>query len=86
MRWFHIVILLPVPALAVGCLPTTPADLGVGVALLGGSCVLYGLGYSSALWKIKESRTVARVFLLALLLGGSGLIALGGWVAGWWGQ
>ncbi len=87
MRWFHTVILLPVPILAVGCLPTTPGEAGVGLSLaLGFSCVLTGLRYSSKLLKVEESKTAARSFLAALFLIGGGLIALGAWLAGWWGQ
>jgi hypothetical protein len=86
MRWFHTVILLAVPVLAVGCLPTTPAEVGVGVVLLGFVCVLTGLGLSSKLFKVEERKTAARFFLGALFLIGGGLIALGGRLAGWWGQ
>jgi hypothetical protein len=86
MKWFRTVILLAVPVFAFGCLPTTPEDLAVGVALLGFSCVLVGLRYSSRLLKVEESKTVARLFLAAVLLIGGGLIALGGRWAGWWGQ
>jgi hypothetical protein len=65
----------------------TPAEVGAGLALsLGFSCVLAGLGYGSKLLKVEESKTVARIFLLGLFLIGGGLIALGGWWAGWWGQ
>ena len=87
MRWFHTVILLAVPVLAVGCLPMTPAEAGMGLSLaLGFSCVLTGLRYSPQLLKVEESKTAARVFLGALFLIGGGLIAVGGWLAGWWGQ
>jgi len=85
MRWFHTVILLAVPVLAVGCLPTTPAEVGVGVMLLGFGPVLTGLLCSLELLKVKERKTAARFFLGALFLIGGGLIALGGWLAGWWG-
>jgi hypothetical protein len=78
MRWFRTVILLAVPVLAVGCLPTTPGEAGVGLLLaLGFGCVLTGLGYSSKLLKVEESKTAARFFLGALFLIGGGLIALG---------
>jgi hypothetical protein len=86
MRWFHTVILLAVPVLAVGCLPTTPAEAGVGVVLLGFAFVLTGLGLSSKLFKVEERKTAARFFLGALFLIGGGLIALGARLAGWWGQ
>jgi hypothetical protein len=86
MRWFHTVILLAVPVLAVGCLPTTPAEAGVGVVALGFGCVLTGLGLSSKLFKVEERKTAARFFLGALFLIGGGLIALGARLAGWWGQ
>jgi len=86
MRWFHTVILVPIPFLAVGCLPTTPEDLAVGVALIGFSCVLTGLRFGLKLLKVEESKTFARLFLAALFLIGGGLIALGGWWAGWWGR
>ena len=86
MRWFRTVIVLPVPVLVVGCLPTTPAEAGVGVVLLGFAFVLPGLGLSSKLLKVKERKTAARFFLGALFLIGGGLIALGARLAGWWGQ
>ena len=87
MRWFRTVILLPVPVLAVGCLPMTPAEVGMGLSLaLGFGCVLTGLRYSPQLLKVEESKTAARFFLGALFLIGGGLIAVGGWLAGWWGQ
>ncbi len=86
MRWSHTVILAPIPVLAVGCLPTTPEDAAVGVALIGFSCVLTGLGTGWKLWKVEESKTFARLFLVAIFLIGGGLIALGGRWAGWWGQ
>jgi hypothetical protein len=66
MRWFHTVILLSVPVLAVGCLPTTPVEAGVGVAVIGFSCVLIGLVLSSALLKVEERKTAARFFLGAV--------------------
>jgi hypothetical protein len=86
MRWFHTVILLPVLVLAVGCLPTTPVEAGVGVVAIGSCFVFTGLCCSWELLKVKESKTAARLFLGALFLIGSGLIAMGGWLAGWWGQ
>jgi hypothetical protein len=86
MRWFHTVILLAFLVLAVGCLPTTTAEAGVGVVLLGFACVLPGLVLSVELLKVKERKTAARIFLVALFLIGGGLIAMGGWLAGWWGQ
>jgi hypothetical protein len=86
MRWFHTVILLAVPVLAVGCLPTTPAEAGVGVVLLGFGFVLPGLGLISKLLKVEERKTAARFFLGAVFLIGGGLIALGARLAGWWGQ
>ena len=86
MRWFHTVILLAVPVLAVGCLPTTPAEAGVGVVVMGFGCVLTGLGYSSKLLKVEENKTAARFILGALFLIGGSLIALGARLAGWWGQ
>jgi hypothetical protein len=87
MRWFHTVILLPVPVLAVGCLPMTPGEAGVRLLLaLGFGCVLTGLGYSSKLLKVEEGKTAARFILGACFLIGGGLIALGGWLDGWWGQ
>jgi hypothetical protein len=48
--------------------------------------VLTGLGLSLELLKVKERKTAARLFLGALFLIGGGLIAVGGWLAGWWGQ
>ena len=87
MRWFHTVILLAVPVLAVGCLPMTPGEMGERLLLvLGFSCVLTGLGYSSKLLKVEENKTAARFILGALFLIGGSLIALGGRLAGWWGQ
>ena len=86
MRLFHTVILLAVPFLAVGCLPTTPAEAGVGVVVMGFGCVLTGLGYSSKLLKVEENKTAARFILGALFLIGGSLIALGARLAGWWGQ
>jgi len=62
----HTVILLSVPVLAVGCLPTTPVEAGVGVAVIGFSCVLIGLVLSSALLKVEERKTAARFFLGAV--------------------
>jgi hypothetical protein len=86
MRWFHTVILLAVPVLAVGCLPTTSAEAGVGVVVLGFGCVLAGLGLSSELFKVVERKTAARFFLGPVFLIGCGRIALGARWAGWWGQ
>jgi hypothetical protein len=86
MRWFHTVILLAVVVLAVGCLPTTPAEAGVGVVMLGFFCVLASLGLSLELFKVKERKTALRFFLVACFLIGGGLIAMGGRLAGWWGQ
>ena len=89
MRWFHTVILLAVPVLAVGCVPITPitpAEAGENLVLaLGFGCVLTGLSLGPKLLKVEERKMAAR-FLVALLLIGGGLIALGGWLAGWWGQ
>ena len=56
MRWFHTVILLAVPVLAVGCLPTTPAEAGVGVVMLGFACLLPGLGLISQWFKVEEGK------------------------------
>ena len=86
MRWFHTVILLAVLVFAVGCLPTTPAEAGVGVVVLGFGCVLAGFGLSLELFKVEERKTAARFFLGACFLIGCGLIAMGGRLAGWWGQ
>jgi hypothetical protein len=90
MRWFRTVILLAVPVLAVGCLPKTPAEAeaeaGVGVVLIGFCFVLTGGLSCLELLKVEESKTAARLFLGALFLIGGGLIAVGGWLAGWWGQ
>ena len=87
MRWFQTVILLAVPVLAVGCLPTTSAEAGVGVVLLGFGFVLPGLGLISQWFKVQEGKKgAARLFLGASFLIGGGLIAVGGWLAGWWGQ
>lgn len=93
MRWLRTVILLAVLVSAVGCLPTTtPEEAGVGVVLLGFACVLpalgllAGLGLSLDLSKVKERKTALMFFLGACFLIGGGLIALGGWWAGWWGQ
>ena len=87
MRWFRTVILLAVPVLAVGCLPTTPAEAGVGVVLLGFGFVLPGLGLISQWFQVQEGKKwAARLFLGACFLIGGGLIAWGGWLAGWWGQ
>jgi hypothetical protein len=87
MRWCHTVILLAVLVLTVGCLPTTPAEAGVGVSLLGGAFVLWGLAISSALFTV-ERKKLALLFLVlgACFLIGGGLIAIGGRLAGWWGQ
>jgi hypothetical protein len=87
MRWFHTVILLAVPVLAVGCLPTTPAEAGVGVVMLGFACLLPGLGLISQWFKVEEGKKRAAGFFLgACFLIGGGLIALGARLAGWWGQ
>ena len=64
----------------------TPAEAGVGVVVLGFGCVLAGLGYSSTLLKVEEGKTAARLILGACFLIGGGLIAVGGRLAGWWGQ
>ena len=69
------------------CLPTTtPVEAGAGVLLLGGCCVLTGLILGSELLKVKQRKTAARFFLAAVFLIGGGFIALGAWLAGWWGQ
>jgi hypothetical protein len=87
MRWFRTVILLAVSVLTVGCLPTTPAEAGVGVVLLGFAFVLPGLGLISQWFKVQEGKKgAATLFLGASFLIGGGLIAVGGWLAGWWGQ
>jgi hypothetical protein len=86
MRWLHAVILLAVLVLAVGCLPTTPVEAGVGVVILGSCFVFTGLLCSLELLKVKERKMAARFFLGACFLIGGGLIALGAWWAGWWGQ
>jgi hypothetical protein len=84
MRWFRTVILL---AVTVGCLPTTPAEAGVGVVLLGFGFVLPGLGLISQWFKVQDGKKgAARLFLGASFLIGGGLIAVEGWLAGWWGQ
>jgi hypothetical protein len=82
MKWFLTAILLAVP----GCLPTTPAVAGVGVLLLGGGCLLAGLGISSELYKVKRKKPAAWFVLGAGFLIGGGLMALGARLVGWWGQ
>jgi hypothetical protein len=87
MRWFHTVILLAVLVLTVGCLPMTPAEAGFGVFLLGFGFVVWGLGLSSALFTVERKKLAALLVVLgACFLIGGGLIALGGRMAGWWGQ
>jgi len=86
LRWLHAVILLAVLVLAVGCLPTTPVEAGVGVVTLGSGFVFTGLLCSLELLKVKERKMAARFFLGACFLIGGGLIALGAWWAGWLGQ
>jgi hypothetical protein len=71
------VMILAVPVLVVGCLPTTPAEAGVGVLFVGVGCVLWGLGISSELYKVEGKKPVALFVLGAGLLLGGGLIALG---------
>jgi hypothetical protein len=80
------VMILAVPVLVVGCLPTTPAEAGVGVLFLGVGGVLWGLGISSELYKVEGKKPVAWFVLSAGFLLGGGLIALGARWAGWWGQ
>ena len=83
----HAVILLAVPVLAVGCLPTTPVEAGVGVVFLGVGFVIWGLGIGSALFLGDRKRLAALLVLVgACFLIGGGLIAMGGRLAGWWGQ
>jgi hypothetical protein len=87
MRSFRTVILLAVPVLAGGCLPTTPEEAGLGVVLLGFGFVVPGLGFSVALFTApKGRRAAAWIIFGAFFLIGGGLIALGGWWASWWGQ
>jgi hypothetical protein len=87
MKRILTVIILAVPVLVVGCLPTTPAEAGVGVVLLGLGPVLTGLLCSYHLFKVEgERKTAARFFLGGLFLIGGGLMALGARWAGWWGQ
>ena len=84
MRWFRTVIVLPVPVLVVGCLPTTPAEAGVGVVMLGLSCVLAGLGFSLTLFTVPKERKTAAMFVVGVcFLIGGGLIAVGVRLAGW---
>jgi hypothetical protein len=81
------IMILAVPVLVVGCLPTTPAEAGVGVFLLGVGFVLWGLSISSALYKVERKKLAAWFVVLgACFLIGGGLMALGGRWAGWWGQ
>jgi len=87
MRWFRTVILLTVPVLTVGCLPATPAEVGFGVVLLGFGFLLPGLGLMSQWFNVhKGKKWSASLFIGASFLIGGGLIAVGGWLAGWWGQ
>jgi hypothetical protein len=86
MRSFLTLIVLAVPVLVVGCLPTTPAEAGVGWLLLGLCCVLSGLGASAKMYKIEGKKPAAWIFLGATSLIGGGFIALGAWWLGWWGQ
>ena len=86
MRSFRTLIVLAVPVLVVGCLPTTPAEAGVGALLLGLFCVLGGLGASVKAFTIEGRKLAAWVVLGVTSLIGGGFIALGAWWLGWWGQ
>jgi hypothetical protein len=83
MKWF---LILAVPVLVVGCLPTGPTEAGVGVLLLGAGCVLSGLQISSDLYKVEGKKPAAWFVLGACCLIGVGLMALGTRWVGWWGQ
>jgi hypothetical protein len=73
--------------IALGVRLAGPAEAGVGAVILGLSCVLAGLRFSVAWFKVpKERKTAARFILGACFLIGGGLIALGARLAGWWGQ
>jgi hypothetical protein len=63
-----------------------PVEVGFGVALMGFCCVLPALLISPQLFNVKVRRMALGFFVGALFLIGGGLIALGGWLAGWWGQ
>jgi hypothetical protein len=88
MRRSLTLILLAVPVLVTGCLPTTSSvEAGVGVFLLGGGFVLWGLAISSALFTVERKKLAALLVVLgACFLIGGGLMALGARWAGWWGQ
>jgi hypothetical protein len=86
MRSFLILIVLAVPVLVVGCLPTTPTEAGVGVLMLGLCCVLCGLSASVKLYQFEGKKTAAWIFLGVTSLIGGGFMALGAWWLGWWGQ
>jgi hypothetical protein len=87
MRWLRTVIILAAPVLTVGCLPMTPAEVGVGVVVLGFGFTLPGLGLLSQWFNVQKGKKVAAsLFIGASFLIGGGLIALGARWAGWWGQ
>ena len=86
MKRFLSVIILATPVLVAGCLPMTPAEAGARLLLcLGGGCVL-GLRFGIVLFQVEGKKPAAWFVLGACLLIGGGLIALGGWGIGWWGQ
>jgi hypothetical protein len=86
MRSLLTLILLAVPVLMVGCLPTTPPEAGVGALLLGLCCVLGALYISYNAFKIEGRKPAAWFVLGAGCLIGGGFLALGARWLGWWGQ
>jgi hypothetical protein len=83
---FLTIIILAVPVLVVGCLPTGPTEARVGVLLLGGGCVLAGLQISIDLYKVEGKKPAAWFVLGTGFLIGGGLMTLGARWVGWWGQ
>jgi hypothetical protein len=77
MRSFLTLILLALPVLVVGCLPTTPAEAGVGAMLLGFCCVLGALYISYNAFKIEGRKPAAWFALVVGCLIGGGFLALG---------
>jgi hypothetical protein len=86
VRSFRTLIVLGVAILVAGCLPTTPAEAGVGALLLGFCCVLGALYISYNAAKVEGRKPAAWVALGTGLLIGGGFITLGGWWLGWWGK
>jgi hypothetical protein len=69
------------------CLPlTTPTEAGSMALLLGLVLILFNLCASFRLFKIEGEKATGWFILGFLSLIGGGLIVLGAWWLGWWGN